>query len=417
MTRWETTLRNGVPASPLRTPTTRATVFSRQARRATRTTRTETSSPGSRSFGYDLANRLTATTQGSSTTTYSYDGDGVRLQASAGPQANRKTNFLWDVNGGLPQIALERDGNGRPLRRYVYGVRRISPRPRGTVRATSSTTRSARWSTSCPRAGRRSGRGRTSRSARPEPRPRPRATSRTPTSGSRAFSTRPGSITCAQGSRPGEWEIPTTGSRGSVTERPRDLDVLVRGKPSDRDGRSVGRDLHTCARRRRLGWFAASAVDWGSPDIRCQTRACGGRPPRSPIECGARPGHPLSRVGTNAGGRAGHRAKPLTGWKSDNAQDITVPVGTRVCAVFGGRVESANSEASDGLTITIAGRSDRVFYHHLSERFVERGQRVRLDQVLGRSGRSSNGAPHLHIALERGNPERYPSGPYLGRCF
>jgi len=83
-------------------------------------------SAGSRTFSYDLANRLKTTTQGSTTTTYSYDGDGVRLQASTGTQANKRTNFLWDVNDGLPQVALERDGNNALLRRYVYGVRRIS---------------------------------------------------------------------------------------------------------------------------------------------------------------------------------------------------------------------------------------------------------------------------------------------------
>jgi RHS repeat-associated protein len=36
------------------------------------------------------------------------------------------TRFLWDVNQGLPQLALERDGNNNLLRRYTYGARRIS---------------------------------------------------------------------------------------------------------------------------------------------------------------------------------------------------------------------------------------------------------------------------------------------------
>jgi RHS repeat-associated protein len=83
-------------------------------------------SAGSRTFAYDLGNRLKTTTQGSTTTTYLYDGDGVRLQASTGAQANRKTNFLWDVNQALPQLAQERDGSGSLLRRYTYGTQRIS---------------------------------------------------------------------------------------------------------------------------------------------------------------------------------------------------------------------------------------------------------------------------------------------------
>ena len=35
-------------------------------------------------------------------------------------------DFLWDINSGLPQIALERDGNNGLIRRYVYGARKIS---------------------------------------------------------------------------------------------------------------------------------------------------------------------------------------------------------------------------------------------------------------------------------------------------
>ena len=83
-------------------------------------------SAGSRTFTYDLANRLRTTRRGSTTTTYSYDGDGVRLQSSTGSSSSSKTNFLWDVNHALPQIALERNGSGLLLRQYAYGERRIS---------------------------------------------------------------------------------------------------------------------------------------------------------------------------------------------------------------------------------------------------------------------------------------------------
>jgi RHS repeat-associated protein len=80
---------------------------------------------GTKTFSYDLANRLISNTSGSTTTTYTYDGDGNRLQASTGSQASKKTNYLWDSNNDLPQMALERDGNNALLRRYVYGARRI----------------------------------------------------------------------------------------------------------------------------------------------------------------------------------------------------------------------------------------------------------------------------------------------------
>jgi RHS repeat-associated protein len=85
-------------------------------------------SAGSRTFTYDLANRLKTTASAGTTTTYAYDGDGNRLQASTGNQAATKTNYLWDVNSGLPQLSLERDGNNALLRRYIYGLRRISMR-------------------------------------------------------------------------------------------------------------------------------------------------------------------------------------------------------------------------------------------------------------------------------------------------
>lgn len=76
---------------------------------------------GATVYSYDLANRLKTAKIGTTTTTYTYDGDGARLQASTGSQASKKTNFLWHTTFGLPQLALERDGNNALLRRYVYG--------------------------------------------------------------------------------------------------------------------------------------------------------------------------------------------------------------------------------------------------------------------------------------------------------
>jgi RHS repeat-associated protein len=80
-------------------------------------------SKGSRTFAYDLANRLTATASGGSTTTYSYDGDGNRTIAAT---AAATTRYLWDTVHRLPQLALERNGSGALIRRYAYGLRRIS---------------------------------------------------------------------------------------------------------------------------------------------------------------------------------------------------------------------------------------------------------------------------------------------------
>ncbi len=83
-------------------------------------------SAGSTTLSYDMASRLISTTAGSTTTTYSYDGLGKRLQASTGTQSSKKTNFLWEISGSLPQLALERDGSNTLIRRYIYGHYLIS---------------------------------------------------------------------------------------------------------------------------------------------------------------------------------------------------------------------------------------------------------------------------------------------------
>jgi YD repeat-containing protein len=50
---------------------------------------------GTRTFAFDLANRVKSTTSGATTITYSYDGDGTRLQEQSGATV---TKLLWDVN-------------------------------------------------------------------------------------------------------------------------------------------------------------------------------------------------------------------------------------------------------------------------------------------------------------------------------
>ena len=77
-------------------------------------------------YTYDLANRLTVRRHGVQVTNYGYDGDGKRVRAGT-------TNVLWDANQDLPQIAVEREGSGAVLRRYVYGLRRISMAANGAT--------------------------------------------------------------------------------------------------------------------------------------------------------------------------------------------------------------------------------------------------------------------------------------------
>ncbi|MFL5962076.1 MAG: DUF6531 domain-containing protein [Gaiellaceae bacterium] len=83
-------------------------------------------SAGSRAFTYDLANRVSTTTALGTTTSYSYDGDGNRLEASTGTGGSQRTDYLWDVNNPLAEIAREQDGNANLIRRFEYGNSRIS---------------------------------------------------------------------------------------------------------------------------------------------------------------------------------------------------------------------------------------------------------------------------------------------------
>jgi hypothetical protein len=71
---------------------------------------------------------MTSSNDGAITSNYAYDGNGNRVQASSGSSGSDTTNYLWDDNaaGGLPQLAVERDGAGAELRRYSYGADRIS---------------------------------------------------------------------------------------------------------------------------------------------------------------------------------------------------------------------------------------------------------------------------------------------------
>jgi RHS repeat-associated protein len=114
-------------------------------------------SAGSRTFTSDLENRLISMTAGGTTHAYTYDGQGNRLQDSTGSGASSKTNYLWDVNAQLPQLALERDGNNAVLRRYMYGEGLLSMHsgssdhyyltdPLGSVANLTSSSGATEWS-------------------------------------------------------------------------------------------------------------------------------------------------------------------------------------------------------------------------------------------------------------------------------
>lgn len=75
---------------------------------------------GARTFTYDSEARMLSTTQGGTTTTYAYDGAGDMLTRAVG--GTTQASFLWDPNGAMSQLAIERDGGGAQVRRFAYGA-------------------------------------------------------------------------------------------------------------------------------------------------------------------------------------------------------------------------------------------------------------------------------------------------------
>lgn len=123
--------------------------------------------------------------------------------------------------------------------------------------------------------------------------------------------------------------------------------------------------------------------------------------------------YPLARTGSLIG-RPGEGTHSWTSapnnWQSDNAVDIGTPNGTGVLAVRGGRITrvgggyGGGADRFDGFRIYLAADDGtQWWYTHLSQLLVRAGQRVRGGQVIGKSG-SANGVPHLHLAIEKGDP-------------
>jgi len=369
-------------------------------------------SAGSRTFTYDLANRLKTTTQGNTTTNYSYDGDGVRLQASTGTQASRKTNFLWDVSGGLPQVALERDGNSSPLRRYLYGTRRISMTQGsstsyylsdglGSVSNLTSSSGATQWTWSYEPFG--SIRTETkARGSQPPNFMKFTGEYLDPTGlyHLRARQYNPVTGTFLRADPAGQ--VPDNRAISAYAYAGNRPTVMVDG--SGATFRPVDNGLMTAA-------FAGSLVDWQSPELRCQSQQCGRRPIPSPTPALA---HPIP-----AGYSASHGAKHKTDGlepKQYWAFDFFPGAGTPVLAVQSGRIRriSGNNPVLGEVSFGIFGWSlylqadsgSDFFYTHLGKRTVTLGDRVRAGQVVGTVGRWIRGdgtnKSHLHLGVDGG---------------
>ncbi len=97
----------------------------------------------------------------------------------------------------------------------------------------------------------------------------------------------------------------------------------------------------------------------------------------------------------------------LGNWQSDNAVDISVPIGTPLFAPEDGVVTKVRQKADGcggggrfaGTQVTIQGTSTSFFFTHLCKVNVRTGQRVKAGTKIGESG-EANGTPHLHFGVQ-----------------
>ncbi len=84
-------------------------------------------------------------------------------------------------------------------------------------------------------------------------------------------------------------------------------------------------------------------------------------------------------------------------------QDFAVPFGTPVRTVGDGRVVRVSCGGAFGTEIVVAHANGYYSqYAHLASVAVDRGQRVRAGQWIGRAGSTGNStAPHLHFEMRR----------------
>ncbi len=90
--------------------------------------------------------------------------------------------------------------------------------------------------------------------------------------------------------------------------------------------------------------------------------------------------------------------------------DLEAESGASVLAVADGTVLSAEYDAANGYSLTIAHASGvQTFYAHLSEFCVAPGETVRQGQIVAKTGESGWAtAPHLHLGTKINNESADP---------
>lgn len=114
------------------------------------------------------------------------------------------------------------------------------------------------------------------------------------------------------------------------------------------------------------------------------------------------------------------RPNPRYAAKRHTGIDYACPVGTPVFAVAAGTIKDVITDKSYGKVVVLTCASDKgtvdIWYCHLSEQQVKKGQKVEDGTQLGLSGNTGNSTgPHLHLET-RVAPFRYGndvSNPFI----
>ena len=105
----------------------------------------------------------------------------------------------------------------------------------------------------------------------------------------------------------------------------------------------------------------------------------------------------------------GWRIHPITGnQRLHTGTDLGAPLGTPVMAAYAGNVALADFLGGYGLTVVLDHNkfTQQTLYGHLSEIFVQPGERVEQGTVIGRVGSTGNSTgPHLHFETRQMTPE------------
>lgn len=103
----------------------------------------------------------------------------------------------------------------------------------------------------------------------------------------------------------------------------------------------------------------------------------------------------------------------LWGIKGHNGIDFGLPEGTEVLTSGSGKVVQAGENGDFGICVTIKHSWGQSIYAHLKKSNTKVGQKVRIGQIIGLSGKTGTAfGEHLHFGIKPKNADL--NNGYLG---